>query len=73
MAVTTKRLSMVISEDLDRLIDDLATEADTSRTEVVKRALAVLKAYKQQKSQGRSHIGFVEDASKLDTELVNVL
>lgn len=73
MSNRTKRLSMLISEDLDNLIDELASEADTSRTEVVKRALAVLKAFKQQKAQGRSHIGFVEDASKLDAEVVNVL
>lgn len=73
MTSSTKRLSMIISDDLDRLIDDLAQEANTSRTDVVRRALAVMKAFKQQKAKGRSHIGFVEDASKLDAEIVNVL
>jgi metal-responsive CopG/Arc/MetJ family transcriptional regulator len=68
-----KRLSVIISDDLDRLIDDLAADANTSRTDVVRRALAVMKAFKQQKELGRTHIGFVTDSSKLDVEIVNVL
>jgi hypothetical protein len=70
---SAKRLSIIISDDLDRLIDELASEAGTSRTDIVRRALAVMKAFKQQKEKGRDHIGFVEDASKLDVEIVNVL
>lgn len=73
MSQNAKRLSMVITEELDELIDDLAREAGTSRTDVVRRALAVMKAFKQQKQQGRDHIGFVSDPSKLDVEVVNVL
>ena len=71
--MNAKRLSVIISDDLDRLIDELAADAGTSRTDVVRRALAVLKAFKQQKKQGRSHIGFVSDPTKLDAEIVNVL
>jgi len=70
---SAKRLSIIISDDLDRLIDELAEDAGTSRTDVVRRALAVLKAFKQQKKQGRDHIGFVSDPSKLEAEIVNVL
>ena len=70
---SAKRLSIIISDDLDRLIDELASDAGTSRTDIVRRALAVMKAFKQQKEKGRDHIGFVEDASKLDVEIVNVL
>jgi hypothetical protein len=73
MGGNTKRLSMVISDDLDELIDNLASETGTSRTDVVRRALAVMKAFSQQKKRGRHHIGFVDDASKLDAEIVNVL
>lgn len=68
-----KRLSMVISDDLDRLLDDLVAETGTSRTDVVRRALAVMKAFKQQKELGREHIGFTSDPSKLEAEIVNVL
>lgn len=73
MSDNTKRLSMIISDDLDRLIDELASEAGTSRTDIVRRALAVMKAFKEQKARGREHIGFVKDATKLDAEIVNVL
>ncbi|WP_370314195.1 ribbon-helix-helix protein, CopG family [Sagittula sp.] len=69
----TKRLSVNISDDLDRLIDELADDAKITRADVVRRALAIMKAYKQQKAHGRTHIGFTADASKLDAELLNVL
>ena len=67
------RLSVNISEELDDLIDDLANDAKISRTDVIRRALAVMKAYRQQEAAGREHIGFVSDPSKLDAEIVNVL
>ncbi|MEM9308083.1 MAG: ribbon-helix-helix protein, CopG family [Pseudomonadota bacterium] len=73
MSANTKRLSMMISDDIDKLIDELAADAGTSRTDVVRRALAVMKAYKQQKKQGRTHIGFADDPNKLDAEILNVL
>ena len=68
-----KRLSVNISQELDDLINELADQSNISRTDVVRRALAVMKAYRQQKSIGRDHIGFVEDPTKLDAEIVNVL
>jgi|JI71714B2RNA_FD_contig_21_3636664_length_463_multi_6_in_0_out_0_2 metal-responsive CopG/Arc/MetJ family transcriptional regulator len=67
------RLSVNISEELDELIDSLASDAKISRTDVIRRALAVMKAYRQQKAVGREHIGFVSDPKKLDAEIVNVL
>ncbi|WP_420857471.1 ribbon-helix-helix protein, CopG family [Marivivens marinus] len=73
MSKNSKRLSVIISDDLDELIDELAEDTGTSRTDIVRRALAVMKAFKQQKARGRTHIGFVDDASKLDAEIINVL
>lgn len=67
------RLSMEVSEDLAMLLDQLADEEDVTRTEIVRRALAVLKAYKSQIEVGRTHIGFARDADKLDLELIGVL
>lgn len=67
------RLSVNISEELDELIDSLANDAKISRTDVIRRALAVMKAYRQQKAAGREHIGFVTDPTRLDAEIVNVL
>lgn len=67
------RLSMEVSDELAKLLDDLAEDEDVTRTEIVRRALAVLKAYKDQIEVGRTHIGFAKDADKLDLELVGVL
>jgi hypothetical protein len=74
MEVVAKvRLNIEVSEDLARLLDNLAEDEDVTRTEIVRRALAVLKAYKDQIDVGRTHIGFTRDADKLDLELVGVL
>lgn len=68
-----RRLSVNINEDLDNLINEIANDANISRTDVIRRALAVMKAFRQQKAAGRPHIGFVSDPRKLDAEIVNVL
>lgn len=67
------RLSMEVSEDVAALINDLANETETTKTEVIRRALSVMKAYKEQKARGRSHIGFTEDPTRLDAELLGIL
>jgi hypothetical protein len=71
--VAKVRLNIEVSEDLAKLLDNLADEEDVTRTEIVRRALAVLKAYKDQIDVGRTHIGFAKEADKLDLELVGVL
>jgi predicted transcriptional regulator len=71
--VAKVRLSIEVSEDLANLLDHLADEEDVTRTEIVRRALAVLKAYRDQIDVGRTHLGFAERADKLDSELVGVL
>lgn len=68
-----RRLSVNINEDLDDLINDIANDANISRTDVIRRALAVMKAFREQKAAGRGHIGFVSDPTRLDAEIVNVL
>ena len=67
------RMNIEVSEDLVNFLDEVAVEEGATKTEIVRRALSVLKAYKQQKHRGRSHIGFVKDPSKLDAEIVGVL
>ena len=39
----------------------------------VRRALSILKAYKEQKERGRVHIGFASDPLGLDAEIVGIL
>jgi hypothetical protein len=67
------RLSIEVSKELAALLDSLAENEETSKTEIVRRALSVMKAYRDQAIVGRRHIGFTADASKLDSELIGVL
>jgi hypothetical protein len=71
--VAKVRLNIEVSEDLAKLLDNLAEDEDVTRTEIVRRALAVLKAFRDQIEVGRTHIGFTRDADKLDLELLGVL
>jgi hypothetical protein len=67
------RLNMEVSEDLARFLDSLADKEDVTRTEIVRRALSVLKAFKEQREAGRKHLGFTADPTKLDAELIGIL
>ena len=67
------RLNVRISKELDQLIEEISDESEITRTEVVRRALAVMKAFREQRRQGRRHIGFANDPEKLDAEILNVL
>ena len=67
------RLNMVLSAELRAFLEALAEEEGVTKTEIFRRALSVLKAYKQQIKIGRKHIGFTSDPSKLEAELVGIL
>ena len=67
------RLNIEVSEDLANLLDDLAKAEDVTRTEIVRRAISIIKAYSEQRKVGRTHIGFAENPKALDSELVGVL
>ena len=67
------RLNIEVSADLAKMLDSLADEEVVTRTEIVRRALAVLMAYRGQMDAGRTHIGFTDEPGKLDSELVGVL
>ena len=67
------RLSSEVSKELATLLDSLAELEDTTKTEIVRRALSVMKAYRDQASVGRSHLGFTADPTQLDAELVGIL
>jgi hypothetical protein len=67
------RLTIDISEDLAKLLNDLAEEADTSKADIIRRGLAVMKAARDQKKVGREHLGFVRNPEKLDAILLGVM
>lgn len=67
------RLNVEVSPDLDKFLERLAEDEGTTKTEIVRRGLSVMKAFRDQIRRGRGHIGFTADASKLDSELVGIL
>jgi len=73
LAQKKTRLSIEISSALAALLEELAEREGVTMTEIVRRALAVLKAYHEQIGVGRTHMGFTADAKKLDVELVGIL
>ena len=68
----TVRLSLRVTEELDRLIAAMAEEAGTTKGEVLRQALAPMKAAHEGKKRNR-HLGFVSDREKLETEIVGLL
>ena len=73
LAMAKVRMNIELSEEAAEFLDQLAKEEQTSKTEILRRALSVLKAYKAQKARGRVHIGFSSSADALDAEIVGVL
>ena len=67
------RMNIEVSQEVADFLDDLAKEEATTKTEIVRRALSVIKAYKDQRKSGRSHIGFTSDPTQLQAEIVGIL
>lgn len=66
------RLNLQIPEELNRQLEEMATSNSTTKSEIVRRAFALLKAAHRGVSEGK-HLGFVKDAEKLDQEIIGVL
>lgn len=68
-----KCLDVLVSVPLDRKIREIAREAGIEPHDVLRRGLAVLKAFRDARARGIAHLGFVAEAGKLDIEVTNVL
>ena len=66
------RLSLQVSDELNRLLEEMADDAGITKSDVLRQALALMKAARDGKKDKR-HLGFVADARKLDTEIVGLL
>jgi len=66
------RLSLQVSRELNRTLEDIAESTGTNRTDVIRQALALMKVAHTAKKNGK-HLGLVADADKLDTEIVGLL
>lgn len=68
-----KRLNIEVSDEVAELLQREAERQETTMTDVVRRALAVLKAAEKQRELGRGYLGFVSDPSRLDAQLLGVI
>ena len=66
------RLSLQVSQELNQTLEEIAESTGTNRTDVIRQALALMKVPHSAKKDGR-HLGIVNDAKKLDTEIVGLI
>lgn len=63
------RLNLALSRELASVVEELATSTDSTKTAVIRQAIALMNLAHSEKKKGR-HLGFVDDSSRLDTEIV---
>jgi metal-responsive CopG/Arc/MetJ family transcriptional regulator len=66
------RLNLQLSSELNEALEEIVDDTGTSRSEVIRQALALMKVAHSAKKQGR-HIGLVSDPKKLETEIIGLL
>jgi metal-responsive CopG/Arc/MetJ family transcriptional regulator len=66
------RLNLQLSSELNDALEEIVDDTGTSRSEVIRQALALMKVAHGAKKQGR-HIGLVSDPKKLETEIIGLL
>jgi predicted transcriptional regulator len=62
------RLHLEISQELADILDKVAKFENVTRSEIVRSAISLIEACREQRAMGR-HLGFAQDASRLDTEI----
>jgi len=67
------RLNIEVTQELVSLLDSLADLEGTTRSELVRRSISVLKACHEQREIGRPHLGFSKDPQRLDAEILGIL
>jgi predicted transcriptional regulator len=65
------RLMMEVSSELVELLDKLAAKSKTTRTEVLRKAIALLDVSAQEKERGRK-IGIFDENGELIQEIVGI-
>ena len=66
------RLNLHVSSELNRQLEEIADSSGSTKTDVIRQALALMKVAHTAKKNGK-HLGLVADADKLDTEIVGLL
>jgi metal-responsive CopG/Arc/MetJ family transcriptional regulator len=66
------RMNLQVSAELNELLERIAADTGSNRSEVIRQALALMKVAHEAKKKGK-HIGLVTDADRLETEIVGLL
>ena len=66
------RLSLQITRELDRMLEQIVSETGASKSDVFRQSLALMKVAHEEKKKGR-HMGFTSDSRNLETEIVGIL
>ena len=66
------RMNLQVSAELNELLERIASDTGSNRSEVIRQALALMKVAHEAKKKGK-HIGLVSDAAQLETEIVGLL
>ncbi len=66
------RINLQVSPELNNILENIAESSFSTKTDVIRQALALVKIAHDAKRSGK-HIGLVADSSKLDTEIVGLL
>jgi len=63
------RLNLTLSRELATVVEEMAQSTDSTRTAVIRQAIALMKLAHDERKKGR-HIGFAKTSQQLDTEIV---
>jgi metal-responsive CopG/Arc/MetJ family transcriptional regulator len=66
------RVNLQVSLELNEILEKIADEASINRSEVIRQALALMKATHEARRRGK-RVGFVSDPDKLETEIVGLV
>jgi len=66
------RMNLQVSAEINELLERIAKDTGSNRSEVIRQALALMKVAQEGKTKGKD-IGLVSDADKLETENVGLL
>jgi metal-responsive CopG/Arc/MetJ family transcriptional regulator len=66
------RMNLQVSAELNELLEQIAGDTGSNRSEVIRQALALMKVAHEAKRKGK-HIGFVSNPANLETEIVGLM
>ncbi|HVJ54184.1 MAG TPA: hypothetical protein VM689_17090 [Aliidongia sp.] len=65
------RLSLQVPEELNRILETMATEMGGTKSEVLRKALTLMEVAHQARKNGK-RFGIASEGAKLDTEIIGV-